>query len=50
MLKYIAKRIILMVPVILGVSIIIFTIMSFTPGDPVFLYWAKVHQKKQLLN
>lgn len=33
--KYIAKRILWMIPVILGVTILIFTIMYFTPGDPV---------------
>jgi len=37
MLKYILRRILLMVPVILGVSIIIFTIMSFASGDPTVL-------------
>lgn len=34
MLRYIGKRLLLMVPVILGISFIIFTIMSLTPGDP----------------
>ena len=34
MLKYILKRILLLIPVLLGVSFIVFTIMSFTPGDP----------------
>ncbi|MBV1758205.1 MAG: ABC transporter permease [Dethiosulfatibacter sp.] len=34
MLKYIIRRIMLMIPVILGVSFIVFFIMSFTPGDP----------------
>ena len=37
MVKYILRRILLMVPVILGVSIIIFTIMSFASGDPTVL-------------
>ena len=37
MLKYIAKRILMMIPVVLGVSLIIFTIMEFSPGDPVML-------------
>ena len=37
MAKYILRRILLMVPVILGVSIIIFTIMSFASGDPTVL-------------
>jgi len=37
MLRYIIKRILLMIPIILGVSIIIFTIMSFASGDPTVL-------------
>ncbi|MGL4652422.1 MAG: nickel ABC transporter permease [Cetobacterium sp.] len=32
--KYILKRILLLIPVLLGVSFLVFTIMSFTPGDP----------------
>lgn len=32
--KYILKRLLLLVPVLLGVSFLVFTIMSFTPGDP----------------
>ena len=34
MLKYILKRILISIPVILGVIILIFTITYFTPGDP----------------
>lgn len=34
MLRYIIKRILWLIPVILGVSILIFTIMYFVPGDP----------------
>lgn len=34
MLKYIGRRILMMIPVILGISFIIFAIMNFTPGDP----------------
>lgn len=34
MAKYILKRLLLMIPVVLGVTFLIFTIMSFTPGDP----------------
>ncbi|MDR2442216.1 MAG: ABC transporter permease [Deltaproteobacteria bacterium] len=34
MIKYIIKRIILIVPILLGVSFLVFTILSFTPGDP----------------
>lgn len=32
--KYILKRILAMIPVLLGVSLIIFTILYFIPGDP----------------
>lgn len=34
MSKYVIKRILIMIPILLGVSIIVFSIMSFTPGDP----------------
>jgi len=34
MLKYIFKRLLQMIPVLLGISLIIFAIMDFTPGDP----------------
>lgn len=35
MVKYILKRILWMIPIMLCVVIIVFTIMYFTPGDPV---------------
>lgn len=35
MLKYIAKRILMLVPVIIGVSLVVFMIISMTPGDAV---------------
>lgn len=34
MLKYIGKRLLWMIPVLLGISFILFTIMDLTPGDP----------------
>ncbi|MGI6239904.1 MAG: ABC transporter permease [Christensenellales bacterium] len=34
MLKYILKRLLLLVPVVLGVTFFIFVILSFAPGDP----------------
>lgn len=34
MVKYIIKRLLLLIPILLGVAFIIFTIMDFTPGDP----------------
>jgi len=35
LIRYIIKRIIWIIPVLLGVTIIVFTITYFTPGDPV---------------
>lgn len=34
MTKFIVKRLLLLIPVVLGVTLLIFVIMSFTPGDP----------------
>ncbi len=34
MIKFILRRFLLMIPVLLGVTFIIFSIMYFTPGDP----------------
>ncbi|MCD8574282.1 MAG: ABC transporter permease [Erysipelotrichaceae bacterium] len=35
MIKYILRRILLVIPVMLGVSFLVFTMIHFTPGDPV---------------
>lgn len=32
--KYIVKRLIWMIPIVLGVAILVFTLMTFCPGDP----------------
>lgn len=37
MIRYIIKRLLLMIPVVIGISIIIFTIVSLSPGDPIKL-------------
>lgn len=34
MYKYVLKRLLMMIPVLIGISIIIFTIISLTPGNP----------------
>ncbi|MGH2360436.1 MAG: ABC transporter permease, partial [bacterium] len=34
MLQYLIKRVVLAAPVLLGVSIVVFTIIRFIPGDP----------------
>lgn len=35
MYKFILRRLIMLIPVLLGVSLIVFSILSLTPGDPV---------------
>lgn len=35
MIRYIIKRLLQVIPVMIGVAIIVFTILYFTPGDPV---------------
>ena len=34
MIRYILKRFLLVIPVLLGATLLVFTIMEFTPGDP----------------
>lgn len=47
--KYIFKRILLLIPVLLGVSFLVFSIMSFTPGDPAQLILGESAPKAQVL-
>lgn len=40
MLKYIARRLLMLIPVLLGVILLVFSLMYITPGDPVdFIAW-----------
>ncbi len=48
MLRYIWKRLILMIPVLIGVSFIIFTIMNLTPGDPAMMILGEGAPKEAL--
>lgn len=41
MTKYIVKRLLVLIPILLGVTLIIFTIMDFTPGDPQYVSLAR---------
>ena len=34
MIKYIAKRLLMLIPILLVLSFVIFTLQYFTPGDP----------------
>lgn len=47
MYKYILKRLALMIPVIIGVSFIIFSIMSFMPGNPARLILGEKQRRKR---
>jgi peptide/nickel transport system permease protein len=49
MLRFVTKRIIITIPVLLGVTIIIFTMMFFTPGDPARLILGDQATKDQVL-
>lgn len=35
MLKYIAKRILLIIPVVIGITLFIYLLLDLAPGDPV---------------
>lgn len=48
MWKYIAKRLIMMIAVVLGVAILIFTIMYFTPGDPAQIILGSSAKQEQI--
>ena len=34
MLKYTFKRLFWMIPIVLGVAVLVFTLMTFCPGEP----------------
>ena len=37
MLRFVAKRLVLMIPILLGINLLIFTIMFLSPNDPAVL-------------
>lgn len=47
--KYVLKRILLLIPVLLGVSLLVFAIMSLTPGDPAQLILGENAPKEAVL-
>jgi peptide/nickel transport system permease protein len=48
MIKYIVRRVLLIVPVLLGVSVIVFGIMHLTPGDPAILMLGEAAPEREL--
>lgn len=49
MIRYVIKRVIQLIPVILCVAIVIFTILYFTPGDPALLILGDKATPEQLI-
>jgi len=47
--KYIFKRMLLLIPVLLGVAFLVFSIMSLTPGDPAELILGETASKSAVL-
>lgn len=47
MLKFIVKRVLLMIPILLAVLILVFTISYFMPGDPVLLQMPANYTQEQ---
>ncbi len=52
MIKFIAKRLLMMIPVLFGVTLLVFSIMYFTPGDPasIILGDMATEEDKELFN
>ncbi len=48
MLSFIIRRLVYMIPVLLGVSLIIFTVMSFTPGNPAMMILGESASEKAI--
>lgn len=46
--KYIFRRILLLIPVVMGISFVVFSIMSLTPGDPAQLILGESASKEAL--
>lgn len=49
MTRYVVKRLLMMIPVLLCVAIVIFTIMYFAPGDPVALVLGDHYTEEQYI-
>lgn len=49
MWRYILKRLLLMIPIILGVTFLIFTIMYFVPGDPAAMILGQNATEEELI-
>lgn len=50
MIRYILKRFLLVIPVLLGATLLVFTIMEFTPGDPAKLILGNEATEEDIAN
>lgn len=48
MLRYIGKRLLMMIPVIIGISLLIYLVMGLTPGDPARQYLGPLATEDEL--
>ena len=48
MIKYVIKRILQMIPILIGVSLLVFFMLSFSPGDPARLIACSDKARKML--
>ena len=49
MARYILKRLLLMIPILIGVAILIFTLMYFVPGDPAEIVLGQSATEEQVI-
>lgn len=47
MIRYVLKRLLWLIPVVLGVSVLIFTLLYFVPGDPVSMMLGEGYTQEQ---
>ena len=48
MLKYVMKRLLLMIPVLLGVSFVVFLLMYISPGDPAKMILGEMAEPEEI--
>ena len=46
MLKYILKRLLLLIPVVIGITLFIYVILSAAPGDPAQLILVRTQARR----
>ncbi len=46
MARYIGRRFVLMLPVLLGITVLVFTMIHFAPGDPIFMMLGREYNEE----